>query len=153
MMKQPSIYAIQDIVPHSETMSLLDEVISVDDDGLKATAFAKENNPFLLNNQIPAWLCIEYMAQTISAWAGSFAKMRGEEIRLGFLVGTRNFKANFESISLGEQLIVSISKELYNENGLSVFSCHLSSGDMLATANINVFQPTNVDEFLDSNSE
>ncbi len=147
-----SIFPIEDVVKHSYNMSLLDAVISESNEGLETIAEVKLTNPFLDDKRVPSWLCIEYMAQTIAAWAGSQARKEDREIRLGFLVGTRKFKANFEYIPLGTVLHISVKKELYNESGISVFSSVVTSGAMKATANINVFQPANIAEFLDSNS-
>ena len=147
-----SIIPIEELVRHSYDMSLLDAVTSENNKGLEAIAEVKLTNPFLDDRRVPSWLCIEYMAQTIAAWAGSQARKEGREIGLGFLVGTRKFKANFEYIPLGTVLHISVKKELYNETGISVFSSFVTSGAMKATANINVFQPANLADFLDSNS-
>ena len=139
---------IEDLVPHSGNMSLLGEVISSDSESLRASARINSENPFLIDDFVSSWIGVEYMAQAISAWAGTIAVQKGEAIRLGFLVGTREYKVDTSRFATDTQLDIQVKRIMEGANGLSVFKCHIDYGDGVAMANINVFQPDDVDLFL-----
>jgi predicted hotdog family 3-hydroxylacyl-ACP dehydratase len=139
---------IEDLVPHSGDMCLLDEVISFDKESLRASARIKNENPFLIDDFVSSWIGVEYMAQAIAAWAGTIAVQKGEAIRLGFLVGTREYNVDSSRFAIDTQLDIQVKRIMEGANGLSVFECHVDYGDGVAMANINVFQPDDVDLFL-----
>lgn len=145
-------YDINELVPHDRTMSLLDNVIECDTDSLKASVTIHRDSMFAEEQGIPAWIGVEYMAQAISAWAGYQDKEMGREVNIGFLVGTRRYQSNLPYFPIGATLIISIDRELQGDNGLGVFNCRIESSNLEVTAALNVFQPNNVDEFLEQQS-
>ncbi len=145
-------YAVEDLVPHSSPMILIDEIIDSGEDYVVSCVTVTENS-MLLNElaEVPAWVGIEYMAQTISAYAGLRAKQAGESVKLGFLLGTRRYETCREAFPQGMVLEVKAQSEYRDIGGLDSFNCTLSSGgDVVATARLNVFQPQDPDEFLAS---
>lgn len=150
-------YTIDELVPHSGTMLLLDELIVFDSDSLSAGVSISEQSLFLQERGVPAWVGIEYMAQAVAAYGGVQALSRGEPVSIGLLLGSRKYSCNQPFFPLGCQLTVTIRQELQAENGLGAFSCTIlsSDGDLAieASANLNVFLPDDVDEFLNSQRE
>lgn len=143
-------WPIESLIPHTNTMVLLQRLVDYGDDFLEATLEITPDSLFLNEqNQVPSWVGIEYMAQTIAAYAGVKAKQLGEEIKVGLLIGTRRFEAFRPAFDSGMHLTVRTA-ELHQEgSGLGVFECTISSGDTpLAKANLNVYQPKNIDEFM-----
>lgn len=148
---QQTHYDVAELVPHSGTMSLLDEVLAYNDDSLTARVSLSQHSLFAEPCGVPAWIGIEYMAQAVAAYAGSIAKAKGEAITIGFLVGTRKYQCQRAYFPLGSRLIIRVEKELQGENGLGVFNCTIQAdndNEPSAIASLNVFQPNNVDEFL-----
>lgn len=146
-------YDIDDLVPHSGTMSLLDNTLSSDENSLTATVSMRPDSLFATEAGVPAWVGIEYMAQAIAAFAGVQAKQAGEEIRIGFLVGSRKYTCNSPYFPVGATLTIHVTQELQGENGLGVFACRITSESdsanmITAEANLNVFQPDDAAEFL-----
>jgi predicted hotdog family 3-hydroxylacyl-ACP dehydratase len=94
------------------------------------------------------------MAQAIAAWAGYKAQLRGEPVKIGFLLGTRRYECSRPVFALGSVLRVHVQCVLQNENGLGSFECFIDNDEgRVATATLTVFQPANVDDFVSGVSE
>ncbi|MDM3869845.1 hotdog family protein [Porticoccus sp. W117] len=142
-------WPVDELVPHGGDMILLDEVLESRDKGVTVALSVREDGLFDVDGRVPAWLGIEYMAQTIAAFAGIRAKKAGEPVKLGFLVGTRRYQSPRDHFRCGEQLTVNVDEVLCGENGLSVFECEINGDGYSLTANLNVFQPEDVEQFLE----
>ena len=146
--------AIRSLLPHAGSMVLLDRVISVDEDSLLAEVCIRSDSLFCNGSGVGAWVGIEYMAQAIGAWAGYTAQLRGEPVKLGFLLGTRRYECRRPIFLLGSVLRVHVQRLFQSENGLGSFECTIDNQEgRVATATITVFQPTNVDDFVQGGSE
>jgi predicted hotdog family 3-hydroxylacyl-ACP dehydratase len=145
---------IRSLIPHAGPMVLLDRVISVDEDSLCAEVSIRSNTLFCGPDGVGAWVGIEYMAQAIAAWAGYTAQLRGEPVKLGFLLGTRRYESSRPIFVLGSVLRVHVQCLFQNENGLGSFECFIDNEEgRVASATVTVFQPPNVDDFLQGSSE
>ena len=145
---------IRSLIPHAGPMVLLDRVISVDEDSLCAEVSIRSNTLFCGPDGVGAWVGIEYMAQAIAAWAGYTAQLRSEPVKLGFLLGTRRYESSRPIFVLGSVLRVHVQRLFQNENGLGSFECFIDNEEgRVASATVTVFQPPNVDDFLQGSSE
>jgi predicted hotdog family 3-hydroxylacyl-ACP dehydratase len=145
---------IRSLVPHAGPMVLLDRVISVDEDSLLAEVRIRSDSLFCNTDGVGAWVGIEYMAQAIGAWAGYTAQLRGEPVKLGFVLGTRRYDCSRPIFILGSLLWVHVLRVFQDENGLGSFECAIDSEEgRVATATVTVFQPSNVNDFLHGSSE
>jgi predicted hotdog family 3-hydroxylacyl-ACP dehydratase len=139
---KPSDINIAELVPHSGNMILIDELIAADTHS--ATAKLTVRNEGLFGNnpqQVPAWVGIEYMAQTIAAWAGYLARLQNEKVRIGFLLGTRKYTSNVSHFTVGDTLSIHIQKNFGEESGLGSFNCVINGENILIESSLNVFQP------------
>lgn len=145
-----SLPAIRTLVPQSGRMVLLDRVISVDEDGLWAEVGIRSDSLFCTRAGVGAWVGIEYMAQTIGAYVGYTAQLRGDPIRIGFLLGVRRYECTRPIFPLGTTLRIHVRRVWQSENGLGSFECriHDSTEEQVATATVSVFQPDNAGDFL-----
>lgn len=143
-------YRFEELVPHAAPMALLDQVERSDRDSCCASLVIRDGAPFVEASGVPGWVGIEYMAQAVGAFAGIQARQSGSPVRIGFLVGSRRYRCEREYFAVGEKLLVSVKQEIAGENGLSVFACAISddNGNILAEANLNVFQPDDPESFL-----
>lgn len=136
-------------VPHSGPMSLLDRVLALSDDWLEAEVTIRPDSTFCDGHAVGGWVGLEYLAQGIAAYAGMRAHKQGTNVKIGFLVGTREYKCSLPSFSVGDHLIIRVEHEYEADNGLSVFNCRMRKNEKeVASATITVFQPADPTEFL-----
>lgn len=148
---------LDDWIPHRGAMQLLDRMVLVDEERAVAEVDVPVDGLFTRDGQVPAWIGIEYMAQTISAWAAGRARRSrsssegGGAPKLGLLLGSRRFVAHRAGFPCGTTLRVEARCELIGDNGLGLFDCRIElGGEEVATARVSVFEPDNAIEFLKS---
>lgn len=142
---------MDELVRHRGGMSLLDQVVDSGETWLKACSTLTEDNLFVTEGWMPSWIGIEYMAQSIAAFAGIRAKDESQSVKIGFLVGTRKYEAERPAFPVGSVLTAVVSEVVVGENGLGVFDCELTCEQpdglsFAVIARLNVFQP---DDFRD----
>jgi predicted hotdog family 3-hydroxylacyl-ACP dehydratase len=151
-----SLPDIRTLVPHSGTMSLLGRLLAADDETLCAEVAIGPGTLFLDGDEVGAWVGVEYMAQAVAAHAGHGARLRGEPVRVGFLLGTRHYACTVPAFPAGSVLHVHVQRVIQGENGLGAYDCRIvdaAGGAEWASATITVYQPDNVEEFLQRSSE
>jgi predicted hotdog family 3-hydroxylacyl-ACP dehydratase len=142
---------IRELVPHTGDMVLLERVLEADKDSLCAEVTIGADTMFCDGAGVGSWVGIEYMAQAIAAHAGYQARQRGEPVKVGFLLGARRYAASVPLFALGTVLRVRAQHAMQGDNGLAAFECRIedaAGGALLASATITVFEPNNVNEFL-----
>ncbi|GGY01447.1 beta-ketoacyl-ACP synthase [Massilia dura] len=145
----PAAVPIADLLPHSGRMVLLDTVVSAGNDDLCTEVTIRPDSMFCDGAAVGAWVGIEYMAQAIAAHAGWLARQRGDAVKVGFLLGSRKYEASVPAFPAGSVLRVHAHRVLQGDNGLGAFECRIDSeGGTVATATVTVYQPDNVNEFL-----
>ncbi|EWH10607.1 3-hydroxylacyl-ACP dehydratase [Catenovulum agarivorans DS-2] len=144
-------YAIEEVVPHDHPMILLDSIESYTDNTavcqVKITPDVNFYDTQLAG--VPAYVGVEYMAQSIAAFANANERDQGKEVALGFLVSSRKYKAIQPSFKLDELLTVQVERLYKEDNGLSVFDCQILVDEQVRVeATINVFQPDEPEAFI-----
>jgi predicted hotdog family 3-hydroxylacyl-ACP dehydratase len=157
MMDQPSVTESLDIrrfLPHSGAMVLLDRLLEAGTEELLAEVTIRQDSLFCDGQGVPAWVGVEYMAQAIAAYAGYAAQLRGEAVKIGFLLGTRRYEAGCPGFAVGSVLQVHVQRLLQADNGIGSFECRIhAAGQQLASATITVFQPADAAVFLEGSTE
>ncbi|RCU52793.1 3-hydroxylacyl-ACP dehydratase [Corallincola holothuriorum] len=135
-------YPIEEIVPHSYPMILIDELLSITEKSAIARVDIKPDCILLdPNGECSAATGIEWMAQTIAAHAGYFARQQQKTVEIGFLLGTRRYRSTRSTFFSGDQYIVKV-EQLYLEDGMASFACEIiDNEDVIVTATINTYQP------------
>jgi predicted hotdog family 3-hydroxylacyl-ACP dehydratase len=142
------IYSVAELVPHSGKMSLLTSIVDYGEDWLQAEVLISPDSMFADDHGVPAWIGLEYMAQTVAAYAGLQERLNGGIPKIGFLLGSRKYICNADHFSTGQTLLLKVRPEMQIENGLDVFNCELKGQGVAASANVNVFQPDDAEKFL-----
>jgi len=142
---------VENLLPHSGDMVLLDSVLDYGEDFGVAQVKVSSNSTFY-DDDIKGIHCaigLEWMAQTIAAIAGIKALQEDRAVQLGFLLGSRRYEPSKNVFKLDEEYIIH-AKALYQEdNGLGAFQCSIHQNDgLIAESKLNVFTPDNADEFL-----
>ncbi len=137
-----SAYPIEQVLPHARPMILLDEIEAFDGDRLDASVEIRRESRFIRSQGMPAHVVIEYMAQACSAFSGVEGLEAGQPPRVGFLLGTRAFRAERSWIEVGERLAISVSL-VFRDEDMGVFDCRAAAGsDEIAFAQLTVYQPS-----------
>ena len=132
---------IRTLVPQAGSMVLIDRVLSADEENLYAQVRIRPESLFCVNGAVGSWVGIEYMAQAIGAWAGYTARLRGEPIKRGFLLGTRRYECLRPAFPVGALLRIHVQRLLQGANGLASFECRIEDErGIIASANLSVFQ-------------
>ena len=140
---------IRDLMPHSGPMILLDRLVAADDESLCAEVRVRANSLFLVDGAIGGWVGLEYMAQAIGAFAGYRSRLRGEPVRIGYLLGTRHYECKQPSFALGSRLEIYVKRVLQSQDGLAAFDCRIDDETgVIASANVTVFQSADGDKAM-----
>ena len=137
-------YQIEDLLPHARPMILLDEVTGIGQGTLSAALTIRPGVPFFeAGRGVAAHVAIEWMAQTCGAYVGVTALEAGQPIRLGFLLGTRDFQATAPWFLEGERLNVTVTLA-YMDAEMGAFDCVVTrapGGDQVAKARLTLYRP------------
>ncbi|MBP8188799.1 MAG: hotdog family protein [Aeromonas sp.] len=135
--------AIDTLLPHQAPMLLLDRLCAVGASRARCETRVGARHALLLDGEgnLPGWVGIELMAQTIAAWAGMQGRLRGEPVRIGMLLGTRKYRCQPTSFAVGALLTIEASC-LLQDGGMASFECRiLQDGRECATARLSTYQP------------
>src|SRR5689334_20542242 len=133
---------IRQLLPHSGPMVLLDRVVVADDESMCAEVRMRSNSFFCADCGVCACVGLAAMAQTIGAFAGYTAWLRGELIKIGFLLGTGCYECRRPLFAVGTLLRIHVKRVLRSENGLASFECRIDDEiGPIASAHLSVYQP------------
>jgi predicted hotdog family 3-hydroxylacyl-ACP dehydratase len=143
-----SLPDIRSLLPHAGPMVLLDRVVSVDEDNLCAEVRIRPASLFCTGAGVGGWVGLEYMAQAIGAYAGYAARLAGEPVRIGFLLGSRRYECGRPSFPVGSVLRIHVRRLLHHESGLASFECRINDSEgEAASAIVTVFQPVKMEDY------
>lgn len=141
---------LETLVPHRETMLLIDEVASCDYGKGELVAAFSARRGWCEN-----WAAIEYMAQGAAALAGIADRQEGWQgaPRPGFLLGTRKLELDFERFEPGRRYTVHVQNAFRDADAAS-FVCEIFDGEKrVAAATLNAYRPPDVGAFLSAASK
>ncbi len=136
-------WPIEMLVPHSGLMLLLDKAASQKPKHASAEVRIADDSLFCTPGVgVPAWVGIEYMAQTVAMYGGLKSVVEGREIEKGLLVGARRYQSSAEVFPVGARLIVTAEEELMHGQA-GVFRCRIlrDGRELLAQARLNIYVP------------
>ncbi|MGF1695618.1 hotdog family protein [Vibrio lamellibrachiae] len=139
-----NIPTIEQLLPHEKPMILIDRALSVEAESIHCQVDIDKHNLFFNKeaNSVPAYLGIEFMAQSVAAWSGYHATLRNEEPPIGFLLGSRRYVANCDTFSQGQTLDI-YAEQVMEDNGMAVFSAYIEhNGLQVAKCQLNVYVPS-----------
>ncbi|MFS2157747.1 hotdog family protein [Pseudomonas sp. Pseusp122] len=142
-------WPLAELLPHAGDMILIDEVVAFDEEQIHTRLTVTPGGLFnLANGDMPAWVGVELMAQSVAAYAGCQARTKGEAVELGFLLGSRKFECNVEQFPAGSLLQIHALRSLQDDNGMGVFECRLTGPGIEAFARLNVYRPPHAAQYL-----
>lgn len=145
---------IEDLLPHRGTMLLLDHIVAFDNEST-TTEYTPHNDAWYADakGNMPAWIGIELMAQTVAAHVGLLKHREGASLKHGVLLGTRRFTSARPFFLAGEPLRIDVQMIFRDISGLGAYECQLSScGKDVASATLKVFEPADFQSYLQTPS-
>ena len=101
------------------------------------------------NGEMPAWIGIELMAQTIAVHAGLIKRSEGLPAKPGALLGSRRYTSTLPSFAAGQPLRIEAAVIYSDPGGFSAYQCSIAAaGLQLASATLKVFAPDSFQTFL-----
>ncbi|HEY4345646.1 MAG TPA: hypothetical protein VGN05_14960 [Parvibaculum sp.] len=133
---------IEALIRHRGTMLLIDRLIEASETHAVGEVLIAASSSFHRPGRgVPAYVGLEYMAQTVAAFDGARRLATGEMPGVGFLLGTRRYKAEKSYFQPGEILLIRADM-VFSENGMASFDCRISiSSETCVTAMLNVYRP------------
>ena len=138
-----------DVLPHQGKMILLHEIVAYSDTTLHARFDLARTNPFKdESGRTPGFLGIELIVQAISALAGIDGASRGEQPKVGFVLGTRH--CDVSTAWLPTTGTVDIKVEQHFMSGdVAVFDGQAKLDDaVLVSGQFKALQPKDVHEIM-----
>jgi predicted hotdog family 3-hydroxylacyl-ACP dehydratase len=147
-------YKVEQILPHAGQAILIDNVLSCDEANIAVTISIQPESAFYQTGKgVPAHVGLEYMAQACGAYAGTKALEIGQPVRVGFLLGTRDYKSTQPWYIAGTNLTVTAEQLFQTDEGMGSFFCRILQNDIeIASAHLNVFQPKDATSFIETES-
>jgi len=150
---RPCRYPIASLLPHEPPMILLDEVTGYDHNSLFAEITITEDCLFLTPEGVPGHVGIEYMAQACGAYAGVHALDSGDPVRIGLLLGTRNYRVLVPHFRLGDRLRIAVAM-IFRDEPVAAFACSITVGGKIAAeAELKVYEANDEQLRLDRGGE
>lgn len=143
------LYEIESLLPHARPMILLDRVVARLPDGIVTDLQIRPDAPFFQQGRgIPVHVALEWMAQTCGAHVGAMAIESGAPVRIGLLLGTRDFNSRVDWFTPGQNVLIT-AKLIYHEGETAVFDCGVSLGEeIVAMAKLTVYQPSDMADMM-----
>ena len=128
------------LIPHRRQMKLLERVVNPAHKELQAETTVTESWPLARDGSVSSLLCIELVAQAVSALA-TWRRGEGARPRPGLLVGIKDAQLFAATLLFGARVNIHV-EELYHLGNYAVFTGRVTSGsDLLCTTTLQVMEP------------
>jgi predicted hotdog family 3-hydroxylacyl-ACP dehydratase len=142
-------YRVDELVPHRDSMCLLDSIDDYGADWLRASVVTRRSSVFAQDEGIPTWLGIEYMAQAASAFAGIEQAQRGSSPSIGLLIGSRYYRAMRTFIPFDTRLDVLATLAMRDAEDFAAYECSVSgAGATIAQCTLKAYRPRELSQLL-----
>jgi predicted hotdog family 3-hydroxylacyl-ACP dehydratase len=144
---------IEKLLPHRPPMILIDRLVQTHGVKTVCEVTIGPYSMFLKAAGVPAFVGIEYMAQTVAAHGGYQSYLAGQPIVVGLLLGTRRLETSCQFFELGQTLHIEAT-HIWGKHELMRFRCvitHAASNTRLQQAELNVFKPKALQSYLEEN--
>jgi predicted hotdog family 3-hydroxylacyl-ACP dehydratase len=140
-------FAVHEVLPHAGRMLLLDRLM---DYGPEHVTCGLTIRPDTLFSEptlgVPAWVGIEYMAQTAGVYSGINDRLASRAPAVCLLLGARSYRATAPYFSIGSSLRIVTTLVLRDDDDLAAFQCAIYSragGEetIVATGDIKAYRP------------
>jgi len=131
-------------------MLMLDRVEAYDEQSVSASYLIPDAAWYMeTDGTMPAWVGLELMAQAVAAHCTLVSGAPGAKPKMGVLLGTRAYECRGSRFASHEVLNVTARIAYVESGGLGAYDCAIERGEeVLATATLKVFEPSDFDAFI-----
>jgi predicted hotdog family 3-hydroxylacyl-ACP dehydratase len=139
-------YTIAEVLPHAPPLLLLDELLAHGPEFTSCAVTIRPDTMFCDGvNGVPAWVGLEYMAQTLCTLGGIEEVSQGLKPSIGLLLGSRRYSSDVTHFRIGTRLRIVANLLLRDESDLVAFDCEIDDGDrVIARGDIKAYRPKDV---------
>lgn len=144
------LYAASQVLPYGKAMCLIDEIIESTVEHIVARVTIRPDSRFCeMAKGVPAWVGIEYMAQTVAAYSGIEEVRENRKPSIGLLLGSRSYESQVSHFPVDAQLEIVARLLLRDAENLVAFDCEIfQDARRIARADIKAYRPTNIQDVL-----
>jgi len=149
--KPTRFFPVTELLPHTGSALLLDRLLGYGNDWIESEVHHEQHSLYTdSDGNVPSWVGIEYMVQTIGLFAGLEAKHQNKAVTPGLLVGTRSFSSHVDFFPAKSIIKIRAELRFRDENNMVMFACTIfdNKNSILADAEIKAIQPENAHEIL-----
>lgn len=150
-MKEIVYPAMEELLPHRPPMILIDRLVETDGRETICEVTPRLHDLFATDLEVPLYVGIEYMAQTVAAHGGYQSYQAGEPISVGLLMGTRRLECYCRGFEFGQTLRIHVA-HIWGKAELMRFRCWIlkaSTSELCQQAELNVFKPRTLLSYLE----
>jgi len=124
-------------------MILLDRAIAYDETSLVAAVTITSDSLFLHPEGVPGHVGFEYMAQACGAYAGAHALDARGKVKIGMLLGSRDFRVTVPWFQRGDHLLI-VVELIFRDDPMTAFASRITiDGKIIASAQLKLYQADN----------
>ncbi|VAW89707.1 hypothetical protein MNBD_GAMMA17-875, partial [hydrothermal vent metagenome] len=117
---------VSSLLAHEGSAILIDRVISCGASDLVALVEHKKKSLYSdAQGNVPIWVGLEYMAQTICAFAGVVSLQSNKPIRIGLLLGARKYSVFAPQFTKNSPVEIKVEEVFRDETNLAMFGCEI----------------------------
>ncbi len=132
---------IDDLVPHGPPMRVLEEMLDWAPGRARCRLAVRAHAPFVRAGRVASVVALEYMAQAVAACLGYEAYLSGGRIRVGMIVGVRKMDMLEPHFSVGDEVIVDVSR-IRGDDEVSSFNGETKvDGRVVCSAQMTIVHP------------
>ena len=141
--------ALDELIAHRAPMRLVDRIVDISETHAVAeTDIGPDNLFFSKDRDVPAYVGLEMMAQTIAAIDGMIRRNAGQPPKIGFLLGCRRYSAT-RATFVENDLLTTFATMVFTDGSMFSFDCRIEqAGEEIANASLNVYAPSDPQTLL-----
>lgn len=134
---------LDNLLPHSSSMLLIEELISSAENSAVVGATIKSGYPFATEGA-GSWVGLELMAQSAAVISKLKNQKKSNKPSIGFLLGSRSFVAHIPEFSPGQKVLVEIQLDPESEGQVTITASGTvrdTSGKLICEGVLTLFEP------------
>jgi predicted hotdog family 3-hydroxylacyl-ACP dehydratase len=147
------LISLDELIAHRDPMRLIDRIVEISETHAVAeTEIRSDSLFFSAARNVPAYVGLEMMAQTIAAIDGMTRRNAGQPPKIGFLLGCRRYNAACAAFA-ERDLLTTFATMVFTDGAMFSFDCKIErAGKEIANASLNVYAPSNPQTLLEGQS-
>ena len=139
---------LESLLPHRGPMLLLDRVIDAENATVVCETVVREDSSFCEpGTGVPAWVAIEYLAQTAAVLGGIQAWREQRKAPQGMLLGSRQLQSEWAAFPVGSVLRTHCEQAFADPGGMTAYQGGIEvDGRQIVSATFNIFLDLNAAE-------